>query len=194
MPFPDAWMVFNTCQFSLNESQTWEGMKPVGELSSLTFFAIHRVRRPCLAQSSKCFWVFSLIIICCFSRLGPSEIIHKHKCSPPVCPIKSQQTNGLVVLNPKCAFIKGTPGSSCCGSAGQGINIGSVRMQVQSPASLSGLRIWCCHELQHRLQTWLRSGMAVAVAQAGSCSYHLTLGPGTSICHRYSCKKTIKNN
>ena len=32
-----------------------------------------------------------------------------------------------------------------------------MRMQIQSPASLSGLSIWCCCELWCRLQTWLRS-------------------------------------
>ena len=30
-----------------------------------------------------------------------------------------------------------------------------MRMQVQSLASLCGLRIWHCHALQCRLQTWL---------------------------------------
>ena len=34
---------------------------------------------------------------------------------------------------------------------------------VQSLASLSGLRIWCCRELWCRSQTWLRSSVAVAV-------------------------------
>ena len=39
-------------------------------------------------------------------------------------------------------------------------------MCVGSLASLSGLRIWCGRELRCRLQTWLRSSVAVAVAQA----------------------------
>ena len=39
----------------------------------------------------------------------------------------------------------------------------SMRMWVQSLASLSGLRIWHCHELWCRLQTWLGSRVAVAV-------------------------------
>ena len=39
----------------------------------------------------------------------------------------------------------------------------SMRMQVRSLASLSGLRIWRCHVLQGRSQTWLGSCMAVAV-------------------------------
>ena len=42
--------------------------------------------------------------------------------------------------------------------------LASMRMQVQSPASLSGvLRIWHCHELWCRSQMWLGSGVAVAV-------------------------------
>ena len=39
----------------------------------------------------------------------------------------------------------------------------SMRMQVRSLASLSGLRIWHCCEQWCRLQTWLRSWVAVAV-------------------------------
>ena len=34
---------------------------------------------------------------------------------------------------------------------------------VQSLASLSGLRIWCCHEVWYRSQRQLRSGVALAV-------------------------------
>ena len=44
------------------------------------------------------------------------------------------------------------------------ILLASLRMQVQSLDSLSGLRIQCCHELWHRLQTRLGSDVAVAVA------------------------------
>ena len=36
-------------------------------------------------------------------------------------------------------------------------------LRVQSLALLSGLKIWHCHELRCRLQTWLGSGIAVAV-------------------------------
>ena len=39
----------------------------------------------------------------------------------------------------------------------------SIRMQVQSLASLSGLRLQHCPELWCRSQVWLRSGIAVAV-------------------------------
>ena len=41
---------------------------------------------------------------------------------------------------------------------------------VQFPAQLSGLRICCCLKLWCRLQTRLRSGLAVALVWAGSCS------------------------
>ena len=58
-----------------------------------------------------------------------------------------------------------------------------MRTRVQSLASLSGLRIWYCHELWCGLQMWLRSGVAVAVVQVGSCSSNSTLNlGGTSIC------------
>ena len=39
----------------------------------------------------------------------------------------------------------------------------SMRLQVQSLALLSGLRILCCHVLWCSLQTWLGSQVAVAV-------------------------------
>ena len=45
----------------------------------------------------------------------------------------------------------------------KGVWLVFLRMQVQSLASLSGLRIWCCQELCCRSQTQLRSGVAVAV-------------------------------
>ena len=60
-------------------------------------------------------------------------------------------------------------------------------MQVQSLASLSGLRIGHCHELWCRSQTRLRSH--VAVAGASSYSPNLTPGLGTSICCRCGPKK-----
>ena len=59
-------------------------------------------------------------------------------------------------------------------------------MWVQSPGSLSGLRIWRCRELPCRLQKQLRSHVAVAVvaAVASSCSSDSTSRLGTSICCR----------
>ena len=43
----------------------------------------------------------------------------------------------------------------------KGTRLVSMRMQVQSQASLRGLRIWHCHELWCRSQTQLGSGIAV---------------------------------
>ena len=43
------------------------------------------------------------------------------------------------------------------------IRLGTMRLQVRSLASLSGLRIRHCHKLWYRSQTWLRSGVAVTV-------------------------------
>ena len=48
-------------------------------------------------------------------------------------------------------------------------------MWVPSLASLSGLRIRRCCNLWRRLQIWLRSCVAVTVAQASSCSFDLPL-------------------
>ena len=47
-------------------------------------------------------------------------------------------------------------------------------------ASLSRLRIWHCHKLQHRSKMQLGSGIAVAVARAGSCSSDMTPSLGIS--------------
>ena len=44
------------------------------------------------------------------------------------------------------------------------IRLGTMRFRVQSLASLSGLRIRCCHELWCRLQTRLGSDVVVAAA------------------------------
>ena len=41
--------------------------------------------------------------------------------------------------------------------------VGTMRLWVQSLASLSGLRIWCCRELWCRSHVQLRPGIAVAV-------------------------------
>ena len=61
-------------------------------------------------------------------------------------------------------------------------NAVSMRMQVRSLLSLSGLRIHRCCELCRRLQVSL--GVVVAVVLAGSCSSDWTPSPGTSICPR----------
>ena len=57
-----------------------------------------------------------------------------------------------------------------------------MRIWVLSLASLSGLRIRRCCELWCRSQMQLRSGVAVAVVQAGGYSSDLTPSMGTSIC------------
>ena len=44
------------------------------------------------------------------------------------------------------------------------IRLGTMRLRVWSLASLSGLKIWHCHELWSRSQTWLRPSVAVALA------------------------------
>ena len=46
------------------------------------------------------------------------------------------------------------------------IPLGTMAFWVQSLASLSGLRIWCCRELWCRSQMGLGSCVAVAVAAA----------------------------
>jgi len=65
-----------------------------------------------------------------------------------------------------------------------------MRMWVQSLPSLRGLRIQICRELQHRSQTWLGSG--TAVAKAGSYSSDLSPSLGNSKCFRCSPKKKRK--
>ena len=70
------------------------------------------------------------------------------------------------------------------------IRLGTMRLRVQSLASLSELRIWHCCELWCRFQTWL--GSLIAVAVAGSYSSNWTPSLGTSICHRCSPKKAKK--
>ena len=81
------------------------------------------------------------------------------------------------------------------------LDIVPMRMQVQFLASLPGLKIQHCHKLQCRSQMWFGSLVAVAMAQADSCSSNSTPSPGTSICRRCSHykiffkreKKTIEN-
>ena len=67
----------------------------------------------------------------------------------------------------------------------------SMRMGVQSMASLSGLRIWHCHELWYRSQMWLRSCVAVAMVWATSCSSDSTPSLRTSICPGCNLKKKV---
>ena len=67
-----------------------------------------------------------------------------------------------------------------------------MRLQVPSLASISGLRIWRCHELWYRLQTQLRSDVAVAVVWAGSCSSSSTPSLGSSVSVALKSKKKKK--
>ena len=61
------------------------------------------------------------------------------------------------------------------------------------PGLAHGLSIQHCHELWCRLQTQLRSRIAVAVSVAGSCSSDETLSLGTSICCGEALKRQKKN-
>ena len=70
------------------------------------------------------------------------------------------------------------------------IQLRTMRLRVPPLALLSGLKIQHCRELWCRSQTWLRSGMVVALVQASSCSSDSTPSLGTSICCRCGPKKT----
>ena len=75
---------------------------------------------------------------------------------------------------------------------GQEPDIKSVGMQVRSLALLGGFRIWCCHEWWCRSQTWIGSGVDVAVAVGWQLTSDLTPSLGTSICLGSCPKKTGK--
>ena len=83
---------------------------------------------------------------------------------------------------------------SCLGVplAAQRKRLGIMKLHVQSLASLSGLRIWHCHELLCRLQTRLGSCVSAAMLYASSCSSDSTPSLETSICHRCGPKKQNK--
>ena len=70
----------------------------------------------------------------------------------------------------------------------------SLRTQVQSMTSLSGLRIQHCCELCYGLRTRLRSGGVVAVVQASGYSSYSTHSLGTFICHGCGPKKKRQKN
>ena len=69
--------------------------------------------------------------------------------------------------------------------------LGTMRVQVQSLASLHRSGIRCSHKLWYRSQVQLRSQVATAVAvvQASSCSSNLILSLGASIRLGCSSKK-----
>ena len=67
-----------------------------------------------------------------------------------------------------------------------------MRTWVRSLALFSGLKIRHCCELWCRLQMWLRSHIAVAMARVGSYSSDSTPSLGTSIRQGCGPKKTKK--
>ena len=81
-----------------------------------------------------------------------------------------------------------TDWSSPCGAVEMNSTIVSILQdaprQVRSLALLSASGIWRCCELWYRLQAWLRSLNALAVAVAVACSSSSNLTPSleTSIC------------
>ena len=62
-------------------------------------------------------------------------------------------------------------------------------MQGQPLASFSGSRIRHCGNLQHRLQMWLRSVIAVAVAPRPSLAWELAFATGVSLRKKKKKKK-----
>ena len=76
--------------------------------------------------------------------------------------------------------------------SGLRIQLVSMRMPVQSLASLTGLRTQRCCRLRRRSRVQLRSHIAVAVAYASTCSPNSTPSLGTSVCHRCNPKKRKK--
>ena len=69
-----------------------------------------------------------------------------------------------------------------------------MRLWVQSLALLSGLKIQRCLELWCRSKTRLGSGIAVALAQAGSYSSDWTSSLGTSKCLKRQKMNKQKNS
>jgi len=70
--------------------------------------------------------------------------------------------------------------------------LGTMTLQVLTRTLLSGLRIWCCHELWCRSQTCFGSGVAVAVVQAGNYISNSTPSLGTSRCDPKKQKRKKK--
>ena len=79
----------------------------------------------------------------------------------------------------------------------QSFHCGAAEMNPPRNHEIAGLipgltLVGCCHELWCRLQTWLRSHVAMAVAEASSYSSAWTPSLGTSIYHGCSPKKKKK--
>ena len=79
---------------------------------------------------------------------------------------------GLKCLSLEVTHIR----SSCCGTV-ETNPISTHEDMGSIPGLLSGLRIWHCHELWCRSQVPLRSHVALAVVQVGSCSFDSTPSP-----------------
>ena len=104
--------------------------------------------------------------ICC--RVGP-----KNKT-------KSKQTKRTCskdLLLPVTGALLGVP----VVAQQKGIQLGTMKLQVPSLASLSRLRMQRCRKLWCRLQTRLGSCASVAVAQAGNCSSNWTPSLGAAL-------------
>ena len=95
----------------------------------------------------------------------------------------------LVILACIVMLKSGELGEFLLWLSGERIQLGIMRLWVQSLASL---RIWHCCELWCRLQKWLGSCVAVALAWAGSYSSDRTPILGTSICCGCSPRKDQK--
>ena len=82
----------------------------------------------------------------------------------------------------------------------KGIWLGTMMLWVRSLVLFNGLRIWRYCELWWRSQMWLGSGVAGAVAVAGSCSSNSTPSLGTpyalgvALKRQKTKKKKIKKN
>ena len=105
---------------------------------------------------------------------------------PTIYKIDNQQGPTAEYREPFSVFYKNT---SHCGTVEANMSR-DHEVVVSIPGLASGLRIWHCRKLCCRLQTWLRSGVAVAEVKAGNYSSDWTPSLGTPICHRYGPKKT----
>ena len=120
------------------------------------------------------------------SLYPPAPPSSKSRCYPCACFMMASWLFPLLASGPQPLRGKGRRkkqggrGSSCCGAV---VNEGTMRLQAQSLASLSGLRIWHCCELWCRLQTRLRY----------LYSSDQTPSLGTSICCRCGPRKRQKD-
>ena len=90
------------------------------------------------------------------------SILFKHQLKDSYCLSRSQNRTQLYVVYKKFTFRVPVVVHQ------KRIQLGTMRLCVQSLVSLSGLRIWHCHEQWCRLQMRLRSCIAVTVAVAAA--------------------------